>query len=49
MHVRAGGRTLLVRKRHTTFSLQSGGKIDPGETTPSAHMQLCGAFVDLRG
>jgi hypothetical protein len=31
------------------FSLQSGGKIDPGETTPSAHMRFCGAFVYLRG
>ena len=36
MLVRADGRTLLVRKRHTTIFMQPGGKIDPGETTQSA-------------
>jgi 8-oxo-dGTP pyrophosphatase MutT (NUDIX family) len=36
MLVRADGRTLLVRKRHTTIFMQPGGKIDPGETVQSA-------------
>jgi 8-oxo-dGTP pyrophosphatase MutT (NUDIX family) len=36
MLVRADGRTLLVRKRHTTIFMQPGGKIDSGETTQSA-------------
>ena len=36
MLVRSDGRTLLVRKRHTTMFMQPGGKIDPGETTQSA-------------
>jgi 8-oxo-dGTP pyrophosphatase MutT (NUDIX family) len=36
MLVRADGRTLLVRKRHTSIFMQPGGKIDPGETTQSA-------------
>jgi 8-oxo-dGTP diphosphatase len=36
MLVRADGRTLLVRKRHTTIFMQPGGKIDPGETIQSA-------------
>jgi hypothetical protein len=31
MRVRADGRTLLVRKRHTTIFMQQGGKIDSGE------------------
>ena len=34
--VRADGRTLLVRKRHTTTFMQPGGKIDAGETAQLA-------------
>ncbi|WP_159012210.1 NUDIX domain-containing protein [Bradyrhizobium sp. S69] len=36
MLVRADGRTLLVRKRHTTIFMQPGGRIDAGETVQSA-------------
>ena len=36
MLVRADGRTLLVRKRHTTTFMQPGCKIDAGETAPLA-------------
>jgi 8-oxo-dGTP pyrophosphatase MutT (NUDIX family) len=36
MLVRADGRTLLVRKRHTTTFMQPGGKIDVGETAQGA-------------
>jgi len=36
MLVRADGRTLLVRKRHTTTFMQPGGKIDSGETAELA-------------
>jgi 8-oxo-dGTP diphosphatase len=36
MLVRADGRTLLVRKRHTTIFMQPGGKVDSDETTQAA-------------
>jgi mutator protein MutT len=36
MLVRADGRTLLVRKRHTKAFMQPGGKIDGGETARQA-------------
>jgi 8-oxo-dGTP diphosphatase len=36
MLVRADGRTLLVRKRHTTIFMQPGSKIDSDETTQAA-------------
>jgi 8-oxo-dGTP pyrophosphatase MutT (NUDIX family) len=36
MLVRADGRTLLVRKRHTTAFMQPGGKIDCDETAQRA-------------
>jgi 8-oxo-dGTP pyrophosphatase MutT (NUDIX family) len=33
---RAGGRTLLVRKRNAEAFMQAGGKIEPGETPEAA-------------
>jgi 8-oxo-dGTP pyrophosphatase MutT (NUDIX family) len=36
MLARADGRTLMVRKRHTTIFMQPGGKIDSGETNQAA-------------
>jgi 8-oxo-dGTP pyrophosphatase MutT (NUDIX family) len=50
--VRADGRTLLVRKRHTTTFMQPGGKIDSGETARGALVrelkEELGISVDLQ-